>query len=82
MRGGDGQVIEFTVLSKAPWTLAVAPAGLAFAPDGLEGGESGAAGHFFVNGEEQVIDGRARMQPGDLVRMETPGGGGFGAPPA
>lgn len=80
MRGGDGQVIEFTVQSDAPWTLATAPAGFAYAPEGLEGGASGAAGQFFVNGEERIIDGRARMASGDLVRMETPGGGGFGTP--
>ncbi len=82
MRGGDGQVIEFTVQSDAPWTLATAPAGFAYAPEGLEGGASGAAGRFFVNGESRIIDGRARMASGDLVRMETPGGGGFGTPGA
>jgi len=82
MRGGDGQIIEFTVPGDAPWTLATAPAGAAYAPEGLEGGESGAAGKFFVNGVEAAIDGRARMAAGDLVRMETPGGGGFGPPSA
>ena len=35
------------------------------------------------NGTERVVDVKQRrltMAPGDRVRMETPGGGGFGAP--
>lgn len=79
MNGGDGQVVEFSVRTGEAWSLAAAPAGAAFPPEGLEGGGSGQGGLFMVNGVETVIDGRARMQPDDVVRFETPGGGGFGA---
>jgi N-methylhydantoinase B/oxoprolinase/acetone carboxylase alpha subunit len=78
MTGGDGQIVEFSVRSGHRWTLAAAPSGAAYAPEGLEGGDHGAGGRFSINGNETVIDGRATMAPDDVVRLETPGGGGFG----
>lgn len=78
MHGGDGQVVEFSVRSNASWTLAAAPSGASYAPEGLEGGDHGQAGRFLINGLETVIDGRMLMAPDDVVRLETPGGGGFG----
>ncbi|MCP3731219.1 hydantoinase B/oxoprolinase family protein [Sphingomonas sp. MG17] len=80
MTGGDGQVVEFSVRSGHRWTMAAAPSGAAYAPEGLEGGEHGVGGRFSINGRETVIDGRAVMSPDDVVRLETPGGGGFGRP--
>jgi N-methylhydantoinase B len=49
------------------------------APRGTQGGEPGAAGRNFLNGEELPAKASRDLAPGDVVRIETPGGGGFGA---
>ena len=56
-----------------------------FAPYGLEGGEPGQVGRNLVirkSGKVVNLGGKneVRMEPGDRVRIETPGGGGFGVP--
>ena len=55
------------------------------APFGLEGGADGAAGRQWVeraNGSRQVLTGTdsTELTPGDVFVIETPGGGGYGAP--
>src|SRR5205823_4621112 len=42
------------------------------------GGQPGAPGRNFVNGEPVPGKAALDLQAGDLVRVETPGGGGFG----
>ncbi len=76
--GGDGQVIEFHMNTDQPWLLNAVPSRLDRGPDGLAGGEPGAAGRFTVNGQPVSEARKIMMQPGDVVRLETPGGGGFG----
>ena len=76
--GGDGQVIEFHMNTDQPWLLNAVPSRLDRGPDGLEGGEPGAAGHFTVNGVPVSEARKITMQPNDIVRLETPGGGGYG----
>ena len=49
-------------------------------PQGIFGGESGAAGSFEVNGEPVTTQNRMTLQSDDLVRLDLPGGGGYGAP--
>ena len=49
-------------------------------PQGIFGGEPGAPGSFKVNGEPVTTQTRITLQPGDTVRLELPGGGGYGAP--
>ena len=39
----------------------------------------GAAGRFLVNGKPMSEGKKMTMQPGDVVVLETPGGGGYGA---
>ncbi len=78
--GGDGQIVEFTVRTERPWTLQAAPTGVEFPAEGLGGGEPGAPGRFLTNGVDWKKYGKTAMQPGDVVYMETPGGGGFGPP--
>ncbi len=78
--GGDGQIVEFYVNSDKPWILTANPSSRNFPPQGLGGGESGKHGVFHINGKEQLVQGKARMQPGTVVYMETPGGGGYGRP--
>jgi N-methylhydantoinase B len=79
-RGGDGQVVEFTVRTDRTWTLNAVPVATRVPPEGLAGGMPGATGSIVVNGEAWAATGKARMNPRDVVRMETPGGGGYGKP--
>ena len=46
--------------------------------DGEHGGEDGAPGRTLVNGEEQPAKVTKQLRAGDLIRIETPGGGGYG----
>jgi N-methylhydantoinase B len=78
--GGLGQTIEFTVDTPRPWQLNAVTSRLAVAPEGIFGGEPGAAGSFSVNGDAVTTQARVTLQPGDVVRLELPGGGGYGAP--
>jgi len=52
----------------------------AHGPHGARGGEDGASGRTLVNGEEQPAKVTRQLAAGDVVRIETPGGGGFGTP--
>jgi N-methylhydantoinase B len=79
-RGGDGQIIEFTVDNGRGWTLNAVTSRLAYPPLGLFGGGAGASGTFVVNGEPVRTQKRIDLQSGDVVRLELPGGGGYGAP--
>ena len=47
---------------------------------GARGGDSGARGRTLVNGEEIPGKDTRRLAAGDVVRTETPGGGGYGPP--
>ena len=78
--GGDGIVREIEFLTPARLTLLAERRKVA--PYGLAGGEAGATGRDWL-----VQRGRARriaakvnvtVEPGDRLRIETPGGGGFG----
>jgi N-methylhydantoinase B len=77
--GGMGQTIEFTVETTRPWQLNAVTSRLSDAPQGIFGGEAGAAGSFTVNGEPVRTQSRVTLQPGDHVRLDLPGGGGYGA---
>ena len=77
--GGLGQTIEFTVDTERSWQLNAVTSRLSDAPKGLFGGESGAAGSFTVNGEPVRTQARVTLKPGDVVRLDLPGGGGYGA---
>src|SRR5579864_1731985 len=82
-RGGDGIVREIEVLTEADVTLlADRREGR---PYGLNGGEPGAAGRTEVvraDGSRQQLAGKAsvRVKAGERIRVDTPGGGGWGAP--
>ena len=52
---------------------------LAHAPQGIFGGDPGQAGRFSVNGEAVTTQARITLQPDDVVRLDLPGGGGYGA---
>lgn len=78
--GGMGQVIEFTVDSSHPWVLNAVTSRLRHPPEGLFGGRPGAGGRFTVNGTPVTTQMRIDLESGDVVRLELPGGGGFGEP--
>jgi len=46
----------------------------------VAGGADGARGRNRLNGEELPAKVTRDLQPGDVVTVETPGGGGFGPP--
>jgi len=80
--GGDGLVREVEVLAPAQLTLLADRR--RFRPYGLAGGGEGAAGAAWLvkaDGEESELPGKCnrRLEVGDAVRLETPGGGGWGS---
>lgn len=82
-RGGDGIFREIEVLTACEVTLLADRRSRG--PWGLSGGAEGAAGRAFVvrqNGTSQEMPGKfsTRLQPGERIRIESPGGGGWGEP--
>ena len=79
-RGGDGLVKEMEILCDAEVTLLADRR--RFRPYGLQGGEEGAAGKAGAAGEGrmQALSGKCstRMKAGSVLKLETPGGGGWG----
>jgi N-methylhydantoinase B len=81
-RGGDGLIREIELLAPAQVTLLAERR--KFHPWGLQGGEAGAAGRATVKaartGEETEVAGKCSLylEAGDVLRIETPGGGGWG----
>jgi N-methylhydantoinase B len=50
------------------------------APPGAAGGDPGARGRNLLDGEELPPKARGELQTGQVLRIETPGGGGHGTP--
>lgn len=75
-RGGDGVVREIRVLEDCRFSLLSERR--RYPPRGREGGDLGAPGRTLLNGEELPAKTSRRLRAGDLVRVETPGGGGYG----
>ena len=78
--GGDGIVREIELLSDAEVT--VLSERRVRTPYGLNGGENGKSGKNIIveDGLEKVMPGKFNkfLKKGSIVRIETPGGGGFG----
>ena len=75
--GGDGVVRELRVLEDC--RASVLAERRAHGPRGARGGGDGAPGRTLINGEEQPAKVTRQLRAGDVIRIETPGGGGFGA---
>jgi N-methylhydantoinase B len=75
-RGGDGIVRSVKVLE--PVSLSLLTDRRRHGPGGLEGGEPGRVGRNLLNGEELPPKVSTEMETGDVVTVETPGGGGYG----
>jgi 5-oxoprolinase (ATP-hydrolysing) len=82
-RGGDGLVREYEF--RAPVTVSLLSERRATAPYGLAGGEPGMRGSNRVERRGGAIEehpgcSTVRVESGDRLSVETPGGGGYGPP--
>jgi 5-oxoprolinase (ATP-hydrolysing) len=81
--GGDGAVRRIRFL--APMDAALLSTRRDFAPQGLGGGDPGLGGRqrlIPAEGAVKELSGcfSIAVRPGDVIEIETPGGGGFGCP--
>jgi N-methylhydantoinase B len=82
-RGGDGVVREVEALE--PMSFALLTERRRIAPPGAAGGGPGACGRnvLLPAGRDEVVlpsKAEGKLDPGDRLRLETPGGGGYGSP--
>ncbi|MBX0293287.1 hydantoinase B/oxoprolinase family protein [Haloarcula nitratireducens] len=75
-RGGDGLVRELTVEAAAAVSLLTERR--RHAPWGLAGGGDGEPGRNFLDGEAVPAKVTREVDAGTTLRVETPGGGGYG----
>jgi N-methylhydantoinase B len=78
-RGGEGIVRELEALQPMRFTLIGERR--RHAPQGRGGGGPGAPGRDLLNGAPVAAKTEGELETGDRLRIETPGGGGFGAEP-
>jgi 5-oxoprolinase (ATP-hydrolysing) len=83
-RGGNGAVRRMRFLE--PMTAAILSGHRLVAPHGMAGGEAGAPGRNYVlraDGRRSDLGpfDQTEMAAGDVFVVESPGGGGYGAPP-
>jgi N-methylhydantoinase B len=74
--GGEGIVREIEALAPMHYTLIGERR--RNRPRGRDGGEDGEAGADFLNGERLPSKVEGDLKSGDILRIETPGGGGNG----
>ena len=79
-RGGDGLVRRFRFLS--PATVTILSERRRFAPYGLFGGQAGRRGQnvLIKQGKKKILPGKVTLEvnPGEVIEIRTPGGGGWG----
>jgi N-methylhydantoinase B len=75
-RGGDGVVRELEALE--PCRFSIVSERRTQGPQGARGGYSGQAGRNLLNGKEIAAKVTGDLAPGDVLTIETPGGGGQG----
>ncbi|WP_211261333.1 hydantoinase B/oxoprolinase family protein [Pseudonocardia acaciae] len=83
--GGDGAIRRIRFLE--PMTASTLTGHRRVPPYGMAGGDPGALGHNYVhrtNGTTEELAGcdSVDLQPGDVLEIHTPGGGGYGSAPA
>jgi N-methylhydantoinase B len=76
-RGGDGVVRELEALE--PCRASILSERRTNAPSGAEGGSPAEPGRNLLNGRELPGKATVDLTPGDTLRIETPGGGGWGS---
>jgi N-methylhydantoinase B len=75
-RGGDGVLRELEALEAC--RASILSERRANAPAGAEGGSPAEPGRNLLNGRELPGKATVDLAPGDVLRIETPGGGGWG----
>ncbi len=75
-KGGDGIVRELEALAPMRFTLITERR--RHAPQGRNGGGPGEEGRNLLNGKPLPSKAEGDLTPGDVLRIETPGGGGHG----
>jgi N-methylhydantoinase B len=75
-RGGDGIVRELEALATMDFTMITERR--RHPPRGREGGADAQPGRNLLNGEPLPSKAAGELRPGDRLRIETPGGGGYG----
>jgi N-methylhydantoinase B len=76
-RGGDGVVRELEALE--PCRASILSDRREHAPAGAQGGGPGTPGRNLLNGRELPAKTTVELAVGDVLRIETPGGGAFGS---
>lgn len=79
-RGGMGQRSILRNLSPLPMSIYVSSERVKYPCFGVVGGQDGRPGQVLKNGEPHFPKGKIRLDPGDRLTMESPGGGGWGDP--
>ena len=80
-RGGLGQWTEVSCRTDRPWTVSAMIDRISHPPEGLLGGKPGAAGELLIDGSREATPKRLLvLDPGARVRLNPPGGGGYGDP--
>lgn len=74
--GGDGVVKQYYF--NEPATVTLLTERRASAPWGIAGGESAQVGENYLNGDLLGDKQQCKMKPGDILEINTPGGGGWG----
>jgi N-methylhydantoinase B len=77
-RGGDGVIREVEALTDMSFSLITERR--RHAPPGAEGGDDGARGRNVLDAEELPAKAGGTLRAGQRLRLDTPGGGGHGAP--
>jgi N-methylhydantoinase B len=81
MRGGLGQVMEIESAEHAPFSVYAMFERIAHPAHGRDGGHDGAPGRVsLASGQTLRGKGQQTIPPGERLRLELPGGGGFGDP--
>jgi len=75
-KGGDGVIRELEALAEMDYSLLTERR--RHPPPGASGGKPGACGRNLIDDEEQPAKARGTLRNGQRLRIETPGGGGYG----
>lgn len=83
-RGGLGQVLKVRSRGTAPWSVNANIDRLSYPAPGAHGGDPGLKGHLLdgTTGTDLPAKQLVRLTPTQVVQLDMPGGGGYGAPSA
>ena len=76
--GGDGVVREIEALGDCRFSIVSERRH--HAPQGAQGGDPGRPGRNLLNERDLPAKASGTLEPGDILTIETPGGGGHGRP--